>query len=167
MNKNIPDFVTEIISELCKQNLVAQERGYGPFAAAICDEQGKIVASANNSVVIDKCSLCHAEINAIKLAQEKLNNYDLSGKNYSICITAEPCSMCVGAIMWAGIKNVYFGTPSSLVEKITGFDEGYKPDWDKYFEKKGINVIGNIESDTCKKVLENYVNSGHIIYKPN
>ena len=97
---------------------------------------------------------------------EKLNTYDLSDLDLSICITAEPCAMCVGAIMWSGIKHVYFGTPSKIVEKITGFDEGYKPDWDKCFQNKGIDVTGNIEHEICEKVLLNYVNSGKIIYKP-
>ena len=162
----IPDYVTKIIKELCKQNIEAQKKGYGPFCAAICNKNGEIIAMEHNSVLIDNCSLCHAEINTIKAAQQKLKTYDLSSFDLSICISAEPCSMCVGAIMWAGIKNVYYGTPSETVERITGFDEGYKPDWDKYFAKKGINVVGNIEPKLCEDVLYKYVNAGKTIYKP-
>jgi len=162
----IPEFVPEIIKELCNQNIIAQNKGYGPFAAAICDETGKILTMQHNSVILDNCSLHHAEINTIKAAQDRFKTYDLSSYNLSICITAEPCAMCVGAIMWSGIKHVYFGTLSPIVEKITGFDEGYKPDWDKYFQNKGIDVKGNIEPEVCEKVLLSYVNSGKIIYKP-
>ena len=74
--------------------------------------------------------------------------------------------MCVGAIMWSGIKNVYFGLKTKEVEDITGFDEGYKPDWEKYFANKGINVVGNIEHDLCENLLKSYVKAGKIIYKP-
>jgi len=167
MNKTVPNYVENIIRDLCTQNLIAQEQGFGPFAAAICDKNGHVIAQANNSVLLDNCSLNHAEINTIKLAQEKLNTYDLSAYDLSICITAEPCSMCLGAIMWAGIRNIYFGTPTSEVEKITGFDEGYKPDWENFFAQKGFNIIGNIEPQVCKSVLETYINSNKIVYKPN
>ena len=74
--------------------------------------------------------------------------------------------MCAGAIMWSGIKTVYFGVPSSEVEKITGFDEGYKPNWIKEFKKRGITVYGNIEPKAGEKVLQEYVNSGKETYKP-
>lgn len=167
MNKEIPSYVSGIIKDLCTQNLIAQEQGYGPFAAAICDKNGNIIATANNSVVLDSCSLNHAEINTIKLAQAKLNTYDLSPYDLSICITAEPCSMCLGAIMWSGIKNIYFGTPTQEVEELTGFDEGYKPNWEEFFAQKGFNIKGNIEPQICKSILENYMNSNNIIYKPN
>ena len=74
--------------------------------------------------------------------------------------------MCAGAIMWSGIKTVYFGVPSSEVEKITGFDEGYKPNWIKEFKKRDITVYGNIEPKAGEKVLQEYVKSGKEIYKP-
>ncbi len=158
--------IEQIIIELCKQNIEAQANGFGPFAAAICDKNGTIIAQANNSVVKDECSLHHAEINVIKMVQEKFGTYDLSKYDLSIIITAEPCMMCLGAIMWSGIKRIYFGLPSSEVEKITGFDEGYKPDWINVFAQKGIIAKGNICSDYCEKVLTNYVASGKIIYRP-
>lgn len=166
MQTETPDYVIQIISDLCEQNIAAQNLGFGPFAAAICDEKGKIIAQDNNSVLRDNCSICHAEINVIKKVQEKYHTYNLSPYNLSILITAEPCMMCLGAIMWSGIKNIYFGTPSSEVEQITGFDEGYKPNWIKIFENKGIKIIGNICPDICKEVLIKYVSSGKIIYSP-
>ena len=162
MQKNI----SETIKKLCEENKKAQNDGYGPFCAAICDNQGNILTIAHNSVLIDNSSLSHAEINAIRQIQQKFNTYDLSKYNLSICITAEPCVMCMGAIMWSGIKNVYYGVSSDIVEKITGFDEGYKPNWQNYFEQKGIQVIGNIESDACIEILNLYVNSNRKIYKP-
>ena len=57
-------------------------------------------------------------------------------------VTAEPCIMCAGAIMWSGIKRVFYGVNSSDVERITGFDEGFKPDWINEFAKRNIAVFG-------------------------
>ena len=140
--------------------------GKGPFYAEIYDANGNLVISSSNSVVEDNCCLHHAEINTIKKAHEKFKEYSLAPENLTIYINAEPCIMCAGAIMWSGIKTVYFGVPSSEVERITGFDEGYKPNWIKEFKKRGITVYGNIEQQAGEKVLEDYVNSGKKIYKP-
>ena len=140
--------------------------GKGPFYAEIYDANGNLVISSSNSVVEDNCCLHHAEINTIKKAHEKFKEYSLAPENLTIYINAEPCIMCAGAIMWSGIKTVYFGVPSSEVEKITGFDEGYKPNWIKEFKKRGITVYGHIEQQAGEKVLEDYVNSGRKIYKP-
>lgn len=140
--------------------------GKGPFYAEIYDASGNLVISSSNSVVEDNCCLHHAEINTIKKAHEKFKEYSLAPENLTIYINAEPCIMCAGAIMWSGIKTVYFGVPSNEVEKITGFDEGYKPNWIKEFKKRGITVYGNIEQQAGEKVLEDYVNSGRKIYKP-
>ena len=110
------------------------------YAAPIYDENGNLISKESNSVIENNCSNNHAEMNAIKSAQEKLNTYDLSKYNLKIYITAEPCIMCLGAIMWSGIKEVYFGVNSKSVEKITGFDEGFKPNWLKEFKKRKITV---------------------------
>ena len=141
-------------------------QGAGPFLAAIYDKKGNLIAKAANSVVNKTCSHNHAEMNAIKLAEEKLNTYDLAPYHLSLYVTAEPCLMCLGGIMWSGIQTVYFGVPSKQVEKITGFDEGFKPDWMSEFKKRGITVYGNIEPQAGEAVLSAYVHAGKKIYRP-
>jgi len=157
---------SRIIRKLQKELEEYIQKGSGPFLAAIYDSQGNLIAKAANSVVEKGCSNNHAEVNVIKLAEEKLNTYDLSPYNLSLYVTSEPCIMCLGAILWAGIKEVYFGVPSEKVEKITGFDEGFKPNWFEEFKKREIKVYGNIECEAGEKVLKKYVESGEIIYKP-
>ena len=55
----------------------------------------------------NKNALLHAEIVAINNASKKLNDYRL--ENCEMYVTFEPCLMCVGAILSARIKKVYFG----------------------------------------------------------
>jgi len=141
-------------------------QGFGPFLAAVIDENGKIISKTANSVVSEGCSNNHAEMNAIKMAQKNLGSYDLSKYNLSLYVTSEPCMMCIGGIMWSGIKAVYYGVPSSRVEQITGFDEGFKPNWFEEFKKRGITVYGNIEVEAGEKVLYDYVNTGKTVYQP-
>jgi len=178
-NKNTPVIANEKIDKLKLANAekiildLQQElkkyinKGHGPFLAAIYDSHGNLVAKAANTVVKKSCSHNHAEMNAIKLAEKKLGTYDLSPYKLSIYVTSEPCMMCLGAIMWSGIKSVYYGVPSERVTKITGFDEGFKQNWFNEFKKRKITVYGQIETEVGEKVLKDYVKQGHIVYKPS
>lgn len=157
----------EIILNLQNELKGLIDNGYGPFLAAIYDENYNLIAKSANTVEKENCSNNHAEINTIKLAQEKLKTYDLSNYNLSIFITAEPCIMCLGAIMWSGIKKVYYSVSSKDVEKITGFDEGFKPNWHEEFKKRNIEVFPEIETEVGKEVLKYYMSQGKKIYKPN
>ena len=157
---------SDIIKELLVKAQINVEKGFGPFLAAIYDEEGNLVSMASNSVINDGCSNNHAEINAIKIAEQKSGSYDLSKYNLSLYVTAEPCMMCLGAILWSGIKKVYYSVSTKDVEEITGFDEGIKPNWTEEFKKRGIEVFGEIEVEAGKKLLYDYVNSKREIYKP-
>ena len=155
-----------IISELQKDMKSFTKNGSGPFVAAIYDDKGNLLIKTSNSVVNENCSHNHAEMNAISRLEKRLGTYDLSEYNLSLYITAEPCMMCIGGIMWSGIKNVYYGIPSTTVERITGFDEGFKPDWISEFKKRGITVYGNIVPELGEQALFEYINDGRKIYKP-
>ena len=158
---------SRIIAALQHELEQLADLGSGPFAAAIYDAEGNLVAKMPNTVTLDNCSHNHAEMNAIKAAEEKLGTYDLSPFYLKLYSTSEPCLMCMGGIMWSGIKEVYYGVPTESVEEITGFDEGYKPGWLEEFRKRGIIVYGNIERELGEQVLRNYVAKGKKIYKPS
>ncbi len=156
----------KIILALQKELYDYIANGSGPFLAAVVDEKGNVVSKTANSVVSEGCSNNHAEMNAIKTAQKNLGTYDLSQHNLSLYVTSEPCMMCIGGIMWSGIKAVYYGVPSKVVEEITGFDEGFKPNWFEEFKNRGITVYGNIAVEEGEKVLHDYVNTGKTVYQP-
>ncbi len=156
----------QIIQELQQKLPDYINAGSGPFLAAVYDESGALIAETPNSVVSETCSNNHAETNVIKAAEKALGTYDLSAHNLSLYVTAEPCLMCLGSILWSGIKAVYYGVSSSKVEEITGFDEGFKPHWLEEFKKRGITVYGNICPAAGEKVLRDYTAAQKIIYKP-
>ena len=155
----------QIIRSLQQELRERIKRGAGPFLAAVYDEKGNLIAKAANSVVDDVCSNHHAEMNAIRRAEAKHGSFDLAPFHLSLYVTSEPCLMCMGGIMWSGIRAVYYGVPSSRVEEITGFDEGFKPDWLSEFNKRGILVCGNIAAEEGEAVLQEYVSAGHQVYK--
>jgi len=91
----------------------------GPFGAVIVRDN-EIIAVAHNEVLGTNDPTAHAEIVAIRRATEKLKRFDLS--DCSIYSTCEPCPMCLSAIHWAGIKELYFGADRHD-STIGGFDD--------------------------------------------
>lgn len=70
-------------------------------------KNNKIIGYGYNKKEELHSPLAHAEIMAINMASKNLNSYHLEGCD--IYVTLEPCLMCVGAILNARIKNLYFG----------------------------------------------------------
>ena len=132
----------------------------GPFGCAIVKDD-QIISTGHNSVLISKDPTAHAEVNAIREACQKLGTHDLEG--CSIYTSAEPCPMCLSAIIWANIKDVYFANTKETVDEI-GFRDDIIYD---YLKGNNDNFIklSHIESEEAKKVFEDYKNNKNkIIY---
>ncbi len=74
---------------------------------AIIVKDNKIISSAHNLCENENSSILHAEIIAIKKAQEILGQKFLS--NCTLYVTLEPCSMCAGAIINSRISHLVYG----------------------------------------------------------
>ena len=157
-----------IIRELQSELLARIKAGAdcGPFMAAIYDRCGRRIVEAINSVVSSNCSHNHAEMNAIRLAEEKFGSWDLAPRDLVLYTTSEPCMMCMGGILWSGIRKVVYGVPSERVEAIAGFDEGFKPDWKSEFAKRGIEVVGPLAVEEGEAVHREYVRAQKTVYVP-
>jgi guanine deaminase len=77
----------------------------GPFGAIIV-RGTKIIGSSGNCVFKHTDPTAHAEIMAIRDACENLQSDDLTGCD--IYSSGEPCPMCLAAIYWAKIGEVYY-----------------------------------------------------------
>ncbi|MFH2047720.1 MAG: nucleoside deaminase [Pseudomonadota bacterium] len=140
----------------------------GPFAAAIFEsESGKLISLGVNMVTLEALSVLHAEIVAFALAQKKVGTYDLGGQGlpaHELVASTEPCAMCLGAIVWSGVRRVITGATDYDARKI-GFDEGPKiKEWKTELEKRGIVVISDVKREKAAKVLLNYSLQGGKIY---
>jgi tRNA(Arg) A34 adenosine deaminase TadA len=85
----------------------AIEHGNHPFGALLADKDGKILLTAENSVVTDRDCTAHAETNLIRKACKAYESSFLS--SCTIYASTEPCPMCAGAIFWANVRRVVFG----------------------------------------------------------
>ena len=131
----------------------------GPFGAMIVKDN-KIITVASNTVLKDNDSTAHAEINAIRKASKVLNTYDLSG--YTLYTTGYPCPMCLSAIIWSNIKEVYYGTNLEDAAKI-GFRDEFIYDYIKG-KNKDILSLKNLEHDECLKLFKEYYENNKEIY---
>ncbi len=94
------------MNEAIKQAQKGLSLGEVPIGCVIVYND-KIIARGYNRRIIDKNTLSHAELNAIKKASKHLNDWRLD--NCEMYITLEPCQMCSGAIVQSRIKKVYIG----------------------------------------------------------
>jgi tRNA(Arg) A34 adenosine deaminase TadA len=157
----------ELVLRLAREN-VTRETG-GPFAAAVFEtESGKLIAVGVNRVEPMNCSIAHAEIMAIMLAQERLKSYDLGNDSrhpHELVSSAQPCAMCFGAILWSGITRLVFSARARDVKGILGFDEGPMPSsWKKELTTRGIEVLPPILQREGREVLRLYREKGGTIY---
>ena len=124
----------------------------GPFGAVITDKKGNIIANGNNKVLKNNDPTAHAEVVAIREACKKLNTYDLS--DYILYTSCEPCPMCLSAIIWANIKEVYYGCTKEDAGEI-GFRDDIIYDYLKGNNKDLINLT-RLDRDECIKTFEKY-----------
>jgi len=128
----------------------------GPFAAAIFEiGSAKLVSLGVNLVTSQNLSILHAEMVAISLAQRKYRNFDLGSDGIpalELLSSAEPCSMCLGAIPWSGVKHIATAAREEDVHSL-GFDEGPKPaDWIAALQQRGIKVDADVEREQAQAV---------------
>ncbi|MBQ3545420.1 MAG: nucleoside deaminase [Lachnospiraceae bacterium] len=141
----------DFMQEAVKEAYIGIRNGHGgPFGTVIVKE-GKIVGRGHNRVVFNKDCTCHGEMEAIRDACKCLDTFDL--KNCELYTTAEPCPMCLGAILWSNISKVYYGCNREETEKI-GFRDNRFYD---YLEKKSDLLKLEINGyEECAKLFKDY-----------
>jgi len=153
------------VVELSRRN-VEQKTG-GPFGAAVFDRDGRLIAPGINLVVDSNCSVLHAEIVALAVAQQVLGRYDIGDGgtlDYDLVVSTEPCAMCFGAIPWSGINRLICAARDEDARSI-GFDEGPKlANWVEELTSRGIAVTRDVLREEAVAVLHEYAAGGGPIY---
>ena len=102
--ENDKRFMRKALAEAAK----AGEEGEIPIGAVIVC-QGRIIARAHNLTERLHDVTAHAEMQAITSAANELQGKYL--EDCTLYVTVEPCVMCAGAIGWAHIRRIVYGTP--------------------------------------------------------
>jgi len=122
----------------------------GPFGCVIVKDD-KIIAEGSNKVTFTNDPTAHAEIVAIREACKKLNTFNLSGCDlYASC---EPCPMCLSAIYWSHVDNIFYANTREDAKKINFDDSLIYSEISKKNEDRKI-PIKQILRDEALKAFE-------------
>jgi len=155
-----------LVTTLAQLNV--QQGTGGPFGAGVFrTDTHQLVAPGVNLVLTSHSSIAHAEIVAIMMAQQTLGGHDLGAVEpppHELVTSCEPCTMCLGAICWSGVRHLICGARGSDAEAV-GFDEGPKPaNWVTELEQRGITVTLDIGRNKASSVLQQYIQNGGELY---
>jgi tRNA(adenine34) deaminase len=120
-----------------------------PIGAVVALD-GAIVGRGFNQPISSADPTAHAEIVAIREAARTVGNYRLTGA--VLCVTIEPCLMCVGALVHARIATLVYGAAEprtgSLVSAVRGA------------ELPGLNhrveVVGSVREAECRELMQSF-----------
>ena len=119
----------------------------GPFGSVIVKDE-KIIAEASNEVTFTNDPTAHAEIVAIRKACKNLNTFNLSGCDiYTSC---EPCPMCLSAIYWSRINNIYYANTREDAKKINFDDSMIYSEFSKKIEDRKIPIKQMLRDEALK-----------------
>ena len=120
-----------------------------PIGAIVALED-QIVAAAFNQPISAVDPTAHAEVQALRLAARKVGNYRLTGA--TLCVTVEPCAMCVGAIVHARIGTLIYGAPEPKTGAVRStmklIDD---PSWNHR-----VTVVSGLMADECRALLQEF-----------
>ncbi len=120
-----------------------------PIGAVVAVDD-EIVAAGFNRPISAVDPTAHAEIQALRAAARKVGNYRLTGA--TLCVTVEPCAMCVGAMMHARIATLIYGAPEPKTGAVRStmklLDD---PGWNHR-----VLVIAGLMADECKTLLQEF-----------
>jgi tRNA(adenine34) deaminase len=127
----------------------ARDAGEVPIGAVVA-LAGQIVGRGFNHPIAADDPTAHAEIAAIRDAAQRTGNYRLTGS--TLCVTIEPCLMCVGALIHARIGTLVYGSveprSGAVVSTVAG---GELPGHNHRFA-----VVSGIREAECKGLLQEF-----------
>lgn len=144
-----PDFVDYLMQEALAEAAIAAAHNEVPVGAVIA-HGNTIIGRGHNTTETDRTVVAHAELHAISAATRTLGNWRLS--ECVLCVTLEPCTMCLGAIRLARIPTVVFGAGDSKQGAVGSlYDLSQDPRLGA-----GVRVVRGIRANECEEALRNF-----------
>jgi tRNA(adenine34) deaminase len=127
----------------------ARDAGEVPVGAVVVLD-GRVIGAGFNQPIGASDPTAHAEIVALRLASQTVNNYRLTGA--TLYVTVEPCLMCVGAMIHARIGTVVYGAAEPKAGAIVSMTRAS--------ELPGLNhrldAIGGVLEDECRAIIQEF-----------
>lgn len=130
----------------------ARDAGEVPIGAVVAIE-GEIAGRGFNQPISSGDPTAHAEIVAIREAAARVGNYRLTGA--TLCVTIEPCLMCVGALVHARIGTLVYGAAEPKSGAVSSTVRGGElPGHNHRFE-----IVAGVREDDCRELLQEFFRS--------
>jgi tRNA(adenine34) deaminase len=127
----------------------AQAAGEVPVGAVVAID-GVIVARGFNQPLSSGDPTAHAEIVAIREAARTVGNYRLTGA--TLCVTIEPCLMCVGALVHARIGTLVYGAAEPRTGAIVSTVRGAElPGHNHRFA-----IVSGVREEECRALMQGF-----------
>ena len=137
------------MNEALEMARCALAAGEVPIGAVVAVD-GEIVGRGFNQPLSSHDPTAHAEILAIREAARRAANYRLTGA--TLCVTIEPCLMCVGAMVHARIGTLLFGAAEprtgAVISTVRG---GELPGHNHRFQ-----VVTGVLEPECRALLQEF-----------
>ena len=139
--------------ELMREALAEAERaraaGEVPVGAVVWLD-GRIVGRGFNQPISSHDPTAHAEVVALRDAARSVGNYRLSGA--VVCVTLEPCLMCVGALVHARVATLVYGAPEPKAGAIESAMRALEhPTINHRFE-----VVSGVLENDCREAVQSF-----------
>ena len=145
--------------EVCREGLA---QGQSPFGCAIALGD-RVIARTHNTVALTTDITAHAEVNAIRAANQEIANILLEGA--VVATTCEPCPMCMAALHWARVDTVYYGATIADAAS-AGFNELHLPAAELLSRGgSSLKLIGETLREDCQQLFADWLaNPTRIVY---
>jgi tRNA(adenine34) deaminase len=137
----------ELMSAALDEARRAGEAGEVPIGA-IVSLGGAIVGRGFNQPIGSRDPTAHAEILALRAAAARVGNYRLTGA--IVCVTIEPCLMCVGALVHARIGTLVFGAAEPKSGAVVSTVRGLELPGHNH----RVEVVSGVREEACRALVQ-------------
>ncbi len=145
--KRDPEDHQHFMGEALREAGAAAERGEVPIGAVVA-HGGRIIGRGHNQTEMLRDATAHAEMLALTQAAEALGGWRLAG--CTLYSTAEPCTMCCGAMVLCRVDRLVYGAPDpkfgavvSIADVLSNPRHNHK-----------VQVIGGVRADEAAELLK-------------
>jgi tRNA(adenine34) deaminase len=128
----------------------AAELGEVPVGAVVLSPEFEVLAQAGNRVELQKDASAHAEMLALRAAQQKIGNWRL--EDCTLVVTMEPCPMCAGHILWSRVARIVYGAGDPRLGACGGKIQILEPNP----LNRELEVIRGVLEAECSEVVRQF-----------
>jgi tRNA(adenine34) deaminase len=142
---------TKWMQRACELAEAAAARDEVPVGAVLVHDN-VLLAEGSNIREASQRTTGHAEMVALEAFNQKFSSWRVPAGT-ALYVTAEPCLMCAGALLWARVDLIYYGcsdTKNAGLRRVTPLIEA------GVFDHRFRGIESGVEEKRCASLLSGY-----------